>query len=287
MMNIIFAMMIKDSSKLTKINPLRRLVLGFLPFLTSLFLLSFAPTYNSSNPPYRIKTIVIDAGHGGKAVGALGKYSAEKKVTLQVALRLGKAIAKNFPGIKVYYTRTSDVFVANLDRPGLANRVKADLFISIHCNSMPSSKTNRTSVKGTETFVAGFGRIDEQDVAIRENADILLEKDYKTKYGGYDPKDPESMIVFSLMKNQFRDQSIKLASLIQDEYIASGRVNRGVKEQNILILQRAGMPSVLTEIGFISNPQEEKYMNSESGQNEIVQNLIDAISKYKKQVELD
>lgn len=267
-----------------KINPLRRLLICFLPFLTLLLFSSFAN--NSINPPYRIKKIVIDAGHGGKAVGALGKYSSEKKVTLQVALRLGKAIKKKFPEIKIYYTRLSDAFVANASRTDLANRVKADLFISVHCNSMPSSKTNRSSVKGTETFVAGFGRIDEQDVAIRENADILLEKDYKSKYGGYDPKDPESMIVFSLMKNQFRDQSIKLASLMQDEYIASGRVNRGVKEQNILILQRAGMPAVLTEIGFISNPQEEKYMNSESGQNEIVNDIVSAIAKYKKQVEL-
>jgi N-acetylmuramoyl-L-alanine amidase len=282
-MNIIFAT-IKDSSKLMKINPLRILLIGFLPFLTSLLFLSF--TYNLANPPYRIKTVVIDAGHGGKAVGALGKYSSEKKVTLQVALRLGKAIQRRFPDIKVYYTRTSDIFVPNLNRPNLANRVKADLFISVHCNSMPSSKANRTGTKGAETFVAGFGRIDEQDVAIRENADILLEKDYKTKYGGYDPKDPESMIIFSLMKNQFRDQSIKLATLMQNEYSASGRIDRGVKEQNILILQRAGMPSVLTEIGFISNPQEEKYMNSETGQNEIVENIVTAIQNYKKQVEL-
>jgi N-acetylmuramoyl-L-alanine amidase len=284
-MYVTFAIMIKDSSKLMKINPYVRLLVGFLPFLTSLMFLSF--TNNSSIPPYRIKTIVIDAGHGGKAVGALGKISSEKKVTLQVALRLGKAIAKRFPDVKVLYTRTSDVFVPNLNRTNLANRAKADLFISIHCNSMPSSKAGRTSTRGAESFVAGFGRIDEQDVAIRENADILLEKDYKSKYGGYDPKDPESMIIFSLMKNKFRDQSIKLATLIQNEYISSGRIDRGVKEQNILILQRAGMPAVLTEIGFISNPQEEKYINSASGQDEIVENIVDAVQHYKKQIELN
>ncbi|MBC8052720.1 MAG: N-acetylmuramoyl-L-alanine amidase [Sphingobacteriaceae bacterium] len=268
-----------------KINPSRVLILGFLPFLTSLLFLSF--TNNSATPTYRIKTIVIDAGHGGKAVGALGKYSSEKKVTLQVALRLGKAITKSFPDIKVLYTRTSDVFVENASRTNLANKNKADLFISIHCNSMPASKANRTSIKGVESFVAGFGRIDEQDVAIRENADILLEKDYKTKYGGYDPKDPESMIIFSLMKNQFRDQSIKLATLIQNEYISSGRLDRGVKEQNILILQRAGMPAILTEIGFISNPEEERYINSEAGQDEITQNIVAALHNYKKQVEIE
>lgn len=282
-MNIIFAM-INASSKLMKINPLKRLHIVFLTFLTSLLFPSFTNNYPVNQ--YRIKTIVIDAGHGGKAVGALGKYSTEKKITLQVALRLGKAITNTFPDVKVLYTRTSDVFVPNENRTNLANRTKADLFISIHCNSMPSSKTNRTSIKGAETFVAGFGRIDEQDVAIRENADILLEKDYKSKYGGYDPKDPESMIIFSLMKNQFRDQSIKLAKLIQNEYIASGRVDRGVKEQNILILQRAGMPSVLTEIGFISNPEEERFMNSESGQNEIVKNIVTAIRNFRTQAEL-
>lgn len=282
-MNIIFAM-IYEISKLMKINPLRRLQIGFLTFLTSLLFLSF--TNNSSVYEYRIKTIVIDAGHGGKAVGALGKYSTEKKIALQVALRLGKEITQSFPDVKVLYTRTSDIFVPNENRTNLANRSKADLFISVHCNSMPSSKTNRSSTKGVETFVAGFGRIDEQDVALRENADILLEKDYKNKYGGYDPKDPESMIIFSLMKNRFRDQSIKLAKLIQAEYIASGRINRGVKEQNILILQRAGMPSVLTEIGFISNPEEERYMNSEAGQNEIVKNIVTAIKNFKTQAEL-
>lgn len=283
MMNIIFVT-IKHSPKLMKINPLRSLLTYFSLFLTSLLFLSF--TNNSTSAPYRIKTIVIDAGHGGKASGAVGRNSVEKKITLEVALLLGKALQKAYPDVKVVQTRTSDVFVPNENRTNLANRVKADLFISIHCNSLPATHANRASVKGVETFVAGFGRIDEQDVAIRENADILLEKDYKTKYGGYDPKDPESMIIFSLMKNQFRDQSIKLATLMQNEYIAAGRINRGVKEQNILILQRAGMPAVLTEIGFLSNLEEERYMKSDLGQNEIVQNIVTAIGNYKKQVEL-
>lgn len=283
MMNVIFV--IKNySPNLMKLMPFKRLIYGFITLLLVIPLISFSN--NPERPPYRLKTIVIDAGHGGQAAGAIGRYSQEKQVTLQVALRLGKAIEAAFPDVKVLYTRTSDVFVPNIDRPTLANKSKADLFISIHCNSMPSTMRTRTSVKGVETFVAGFGRIDEQDVAIRENADILLEKDYKDKYDGYDPNDPTSMIVFSLMKNAYRDQSIKLAELMQNEYIANGRVNRGVKEQNILILQRAGMPSVLTEIGFISNPEEEDYINSETGQNEIVNCLLRAIQAYKKQMEL-
>jgi len=146
---------------------------------------------------------------------------------------------------------------------------------------------NRTAVKGVETFVSGFNRLGEQNTAIRENASILLEKDYKDNYDGYDPNDPESFIIFSLLKNAYREQSIRLATLVQDEYIAAGRVNRGVKEQSLAVLAKAGMPAILTEIGFISNPQEEEYMASENGQNEIVSCLLKAIQAYKKQVELN
>ncbi|WP_242689043.1 N-acetylmuramoyl-L-alanine amidase [Pedobacter sp. SYSU D00535] len=265
-----------------KLIPLKRLICCVAILLSILPLISF--TNNSNVAPYRIRTIVIDAGHGGKAAGATGKYSLEKNIALSVALKLGKVIQEQLPGVKVLYTRTTDVNVDFHERIGIANRAKADLFISIHCNSMPANLSTRTSTRGVETFVAGFGRINEQDVAIRENADILLEKDYKDKYDGYDPNDPESMIVFSLMKNAFREQSIKLATCIQNEYVSSGRINRGVKEQNILVLQRAGMPAVLTEIGFISNPEEEDYLNSETGQNEIAINIVKAIQAYKKQV---
>jgi N-acetylmuramoyl-L-alanine amidase len=135
--------------------------------------------------------------------------------------------------------------------------------------------------------VSGFGRLDEQDVVMRENESILLEKDYKDNYEGYDPKDPESIILLSLMKNAFREQSIKLASFMQDEYSQSGRIDRGVKEQSLAVLAKAGMPAVLTEIGFVSNPEEEEYMNSEAGQNEIVTNLLKAIQTYKKQTEIE
>jgi len=208
--------------------------------------------------------------------------------------------------VKVIYTRTTDVFIPLYERVAIANQAKADLFISIHCNSMPIKRVisgykkdsrgrkvpiyksvQSTSTRGTETFVSGFGRLDEQDVAMRENASILFEKDYKENYDGYDPKDPESIIMLSLMKNAFREQSIKLATFMQDEYTQTGRVDRGVKEQSLAVLARAGMPAVLTEIGFISNPTEEEYMNSAAGQNEIVNCLLKAIQSYKKQVELE
>ncbi|MFA5244365.1 MAG: N-acetylmuramoyl-L-alanine amidase [Pedobacter sp.] len=266
--------------------------------------LSFAKSLNDT--PYRIKTIVLDAGHGGTDGATKGLFSREKDIALQVALRLGKAIEENIKDVKVVYTRSTDVFIPLYERIGLANRIKADLFISIHCNSMPIKKVisgyrkdsrgrripiyktvQSTSTRGTETFVSGFGRLDEQDVVMRENESILLEKDYKNNYDGYDPKDPESIILLSLMKNAFREQSIKLASYMQDEYIQSGRIDRGVKEQSLAVLARAGMPAVLTEIGFVSNPEEEEYMNSELGQKEIVSNLLKAIQTYKKQAELE
>lgn len=140
-------------------------------------------------------------------------------------------------------------------------------------------------MSGVETFVSGYGRLDEQDVAMRENASMLLEENYQENYDGFDPKDPESYIIFSLMKNQYRDLSIKLATFIQNEYIKAGRLDRGVKEQSLAVLARAGMPAVLTEMGFISNPEEEHYMNSAEGQAEIVENLVNAIKNYKKQIE--
>ena len=251
----------------------------------SLLVTSFVPT--GGNPvEFKLRRVVIDAGHGGHDGTTRGLIAREKDVALQVALKLGKTIEETLPDIKVVYTRTEDVFVPLYERIGLANKIKADIFISIHCNSMPSSMRNRTSVRGTETLVSGFNRLGQQDAAIHENASLLLEKDYKDNYGGFDPNDPESIIIFSLMKNQFRDQSIRLATLMQKEYVATGRIDRGVKEQSLAVLAKAGMPAVLTEIGFISSPQEEEYITSEYGQNEIVNSLLKAIQTYKKQVEL-
>lgn len=290
-----------------KITKSKRFIIGF----AVLILISVGSTSFTFTPKIKIplsggkvRLIVVDAGHGGQDGATHGAISKEKNVALQVALKLGKAIEAQIPGVRVIYTRQTDVFVKLYERIGLANKEKADLFISIHCNSMPLirqryvikySRGNpvygyrsipNPTTRGTETFVAGFGRIGEQDAAIRENASILLEKDYKQNYEGFDPKDPESYIIFSLMKNAFRDQSIKLASLVQDEYVGSGRINRGVQEKGLAVLQRAGMPAILTEIGFISNPTEEQYINSEEGQAEIVDDLVDAIIAYKKHVEL-
>jgi N-acetylmuramoyl-L-alanine amidase len=273
------------------------------------FALVMISNYQAFTQDYKIKTIVIDAGHGGKDGSTRGLYSTEKDVALKTALNLGAAIEANLKDVKVIYTRTEDVFIPLYERIGIANNAKADLFISIHCNDMPvhrstvttgykkNSKGKRvpitktvyrksTSTRGTETFVSGMGRVDEQDEAIkRENASIFLEENYKENYEGFDPSNPENQIILSLMKNTFRTQSLKLAKLVQDQYVSVGRVNRGVQEKSLAVLARAGMPAILTEIGFISNPDEENYMNSESGQTEITNCLLEAIKNYKKVVE--
>jgi N-acetylmuramoyl-L-alanine amidase len=230
---------------------------------------------------YKVRTVVIDAGHGGQKPGAAGSISKEKDIALEVALKLGRKFQEDMPEVKILYTRTKDVDVDFYKRAAIANNAKADLFISIHCNSSGSR-----SPYGTETFVAGSHRLNEQNVAIRENADIRKEKNYKENYDGYDPNDPETFIILSLFKNKYRTKSTDLARLIQSNYAkGSDRLNRGVKEQGILILQRCGMPAVLTEIGFISNPAEERYMNSSSGQEEIVDALFNAVKEYRKQTE--
>lgn len=273
------------------------------------FAINIASNYQAFTQEYKIKTIVIDAGHGGRDGSTRGLYSTEKDVALKTALHLGAAIEANMKDVKVIYTRTEDVFIPLYERIAVANNAKADLFISIHCNDMPvyrstvvtgyrkNSRGKRvpitktvsrksTSTRGVETFVSGMGRVNEQDEAIkRENASIFLEENYKENYEGFDPNNPENAIILSLMKNTFRTQSLRLAKLVQDEYINAGRIDRGVQEKSLAVLARAGMPAILTEIGFISNPEEEDYMNSEAGQNEITNCLLKAIENYKKNVE--
>ena len=273
------------------------------------FAITILSSYQGFTQEYKIKTIVIDAGHGGKDGSTRGLYSTEKDVALKTALNLGAAIEANMKDVKVIYTRTEDVFIPLYERIAIANNAKADLFISIHCNDMPvyrstivtgsrrNSKGKRvpitktvsrksTSTRGVETFVSGMGRVNEQDEAIkRENAAIFLEENYKENYEGFDPNNPENFIILSLMKNTFRTQSLKLAKLVQDQYVNVGRVDRGVQEKSLAVLARAGMPAILTEIGFISNPDEENYLNSESGQNEITNCLLEAIKNYRKVIE--
>jgi N-acetylmuramoyl-L-alanine amidase len=254
---------------------------------------------------YKIKTIVIDAGHGGKDGATHGVYSKEKDVALKTALNLGRALQDSLKDIKVIYTRESDVFIPLYERINIANNAKADLFISIHLNDMPvhvsrvvdyykkvrgrkvpvyrTVTSKSTSTRGTETFVSGTRRLGEQDEVIkRENASMFLEENYQKNYEGFIANTPENDIMLSLMKQTNRDRSLKFASMLQQEYVNAGRTNRGVQEKSLAVLARAAMPAVLTEIGFVSNPEDEDYMNSQEGQNEIVNGIIRAIKNYRR-----
>jgi N-acetylmuramoyl-L-alanine amidase len=251
----------------------------FLFTLVSLFLLLGGVAQAQE---YHIKTIVIDAGHGGVKPGAKGLISLEKNVALEVALKLGKKFAEDMPNVKIIQTRKTDVDVDWYRRAEIANDAKADLFISIHCNSM--EKGNHTT-RGTETFVGAYRRINEMDAALKENEDIINDKNYKKKEEAI-VTDPLELIKLSLYKSLYRSKSLSLAKMVQKNYTeVNKRVNRGVKEQGLLVLQRAAMPSILTEIGFISNPDEEKYINSDEGQEQIVNAIFKAVAQYKKEIE--
>ncbi len=239
-------------------------------------------SFGQSAQEVRLKKVVIDPGHGGNAPGAVWGKLQEKNITLAVALKLGAIIKKQFPDIEVIYTRTTDVAVDLSKRSDIANKAKADLFISIHVNSAESS-----AARGTETWVMGMDKAQKNlDVAIRENSVISYEKDYQSKYEGFDPSSVESYIVFSLMQYAYLEQSLAWASLIQKEFASQIPVpNRGVKQGPFLVLWKATMPSLLTEIGFISNEQDRKFISSEEGQNKIANSLFNAFSAYKKQWE--
>jgi len=226
-------------------------------------------------------TVVIDAGHGGRDPGALGSSSCEKDITLSVVKKLGALIEKNHSDVKVVYTRKDDSFVALDQRAAIANSAKADLFISIHCNAL--SKRQK-SPQGVETFILGLHRSkDNLEVAKKENSVILLEEDYSRKYEGFNPQEPESYIIFEFMSDQYLKQSFRLASLVQHQLVHnSNRINRGVRQAGFLVLREVAMPSILVELGYISNPNDEKYLKSTAGQNSMANSIYMAFKEYKR-----
>jgi N-acetylmuramoyl-L-alanine amidase len=236
---------------------------------------------------------VIDAGHGGKDPGCHGKKYKEKDVALAVALQLGKYIEENIKNVKVVYTRKTDVFVELQERAEIANRAKADLFICIHCNSAcyRDKKTRRDickeEVEGAETYVMGIkNEQGKLDVAQRENSAILLEDNYVSKYNGFDPNSAESYIIMSMFTDKYLDQSLNFASKIQNQYSNRiGRHDKGVKRASLWVLWRTYMPSVLTEIGFLTNPEEEEFLGSEKGQDYIASGLFRAFREYKDELD--
>lgn len=225
-------------------------------------------------------TVVIDAGHGGKDPGARGSVVNEKDINLAVAHKLGSKIMANHEDVKVIYTRKTDRFIELDERANIANRNKADLFISIHTNSVKKGSTAR----GTETYTLGLARTDENlAVAMLENSAILLEDNYEQKYEGFDPNSSESYIIFEFMQNKHMEQSISFASEIQKCFVAAKRADRGVRQAGFLVLRKTSMPSVLVELGYISNREEERFMKSAEGQNKLVAALHEAFARYKKE----
>jgi N-acetylmuramoyl-L-alanine amidase len=250
-----------------------------------LIILNFCFTnssYSQIDEQYKIKTVVIDAGHGGRDPGTHGRKAKEKDIALAIALKLGTYIEKNIPDVKVIYTRTTDVLVDLNVRADIANKNKADLFISIHLNGVEDSRAF-----GTETYAMGLHKTNGNlEVAKKENSAILFEDDYSTKYEGFDPNSAESYIIFSFLTNTFLEQSLEYASFIENEFKTKAlRKSRGVKQAGFLVLWQTTMPSVLIEAGFLTNPQEEKYLVSESGQEYLASAIYRAFKNYKAEIE--
>lgn len=228
--------------------------------------------------------VVIDAGHGGHDPGAIGKISKEKNINLNVALKLGKQIQKNCPDVKVIYTRTRDVFIPLNRRAEIANDAKADLFISVHTNALANNRT----AKGASTWTLGLAKSDANlEVAKRENSVILYESDYKTRYAGFNPNSSESYIIFEFMQDKYMSQSVHLASLVQKQFRNTcRRIDRGVHQAGFLVLKASAMPSILIELGFISTPEEERYLNSEAGTTTLANGIFRAFLTYKREQEI-
>lgn len=231
--------------------------------------------------------VVIDAGHGGKDVGALGHKVREKDVNLAVALKLGDLIESKMKDVEVIYTRNTDKYLTLQERAQIANKSKGNLFISLHCNSLDKRNKKRKTIQGASTYTLGLHKSDDNlEVAMRENSVIALEKDYAVTYQGFDPNSTESYIIFEISQNVHMEQSVDFASRVQQEFVTTaGRVDRGVKQAGFLVLARTSMPAVLVELDFICNPTHEKFLGSESGRNKMAQALYNAFYDYKMSVD--
>lgn len=227
-------------------------------------------------------TVVIDPGHGGRDPGAIGKRGKEKTINLNVALKLGKLIQNNHPDVRIVYTRQKDVFVALDKRAQIANNAKADLFISIHTNSVAKGRT----VRGTETYTLGLHRTDDNlEVAKLENSVILIESDYEQRYAGFNPNSSESYIIFEFLQDKNMEKSVQLATFIQRQFKNTAkRIDKGVHQAGFLVLRETTMPGVLVELGYISTPDEERYLLSESGTDALAKSIYQAFNQYKKQL---
>jgi N-acetylmuramoyl-L-alanine amidase len=229
-----------------------------------------------------LSTIIIDAGHGGKDPGAVVGKAKEKVIVLDIALRLGKLLKQGLPGVNVIYTRKNDVFIPLFERSAIANKNNANLFISIHANYCSTP-----SIKGTETYVLGLHRIqDNFDVATKENSVILLEDDYTTRYEGFDPNSAASYIAFELVQDDYVGESVKFAEILQDDFRQQvQRADRDVRQAGFLVLRETAMPSVLIETGYLSNKSEAAYLMTENGRETIASSIFRSIMSYKSRIE--
>jgi len=254
--------------------------IGTKLLLLAITLLNFSAT--SYTPEFKVAVVVIDAGHGGKDPGTSGKSTKEKDVALKIALKLGKYIEENIPGVKVIYTRKTDKYLGLDERAAIANKNKADLFICIHANSLTGAVAY-----GTETYVMGLHKDKENfDVAKRENSVILMDQNYEERYEGFDPKSPESYILFSLNQTAYQENSLKFAQKVEEQFKTRvGRSSRGVKQAGFMVLWKTTMPSVLIETGFLSNSKEEIFLASDNGQDLIASAIYRAFKEYKAEIE--
>jgi N-acetylmuramoyl-L-alanine amidase len=243
-----------------------------------------APIEAFSQKGSKIRTVVIDAGHGGKDPGAVGKYSKEKDIVLAVALKTGKYIEQNLPDVKVIYTRKRDEFIELHRRAAIANENNADVFISIHCNASKSRQAY-----GAETFVMGEHRSEANlEVAMLENKAILFEENQEEEYGGFDPANTAAYIALNLVQSEHKAQSIKLAQKVQQQFTERvGRKDRSVQQAGFLVLYRTAMPSILVELGFITHPSEEAFLKSEEGQVYMASAIFRAFKEFKTEYELE
>ena len=263
---------------------MKRKLVYFAPLLF-IFSVFFAPdaVAQALTEEYKMKKIVLDPGHGGPAPGSMYGGYMEKDIVLSIALRVGQLINEHLPDVEVIYTRKTDVNIALMERANIANRAKADLFVSIHADAFESSSPN-----GSSTWVMGSSQeATNLRVAMRENSAITYEEDYRTRYAGFNPNDPVSYIMFSLMQSAYFDQSVKLGTFIQKYYEQNTTIkaNRGVHQAGIIVLHHTSMPSVLTEIGFLSNEKDRRFMTSKEGQEKIALSIFNAVSEYKSTVE--
>jgi len=237
-------------------------------------------SFGKNKPPLKPFIVVLDAGHGGHDPGNRGNGLFEKTIALDIILKTGAILEKN-PNIKVVYTRKEDKFIDLFVRGQIANKAKADLFVSVHCNA------HNTQAYGTETFVLGLHANNRNfNIAKKENSVILLEDNYKQNYDGFDPNSPESVIGLTITQEEYLEQSLSLASFIQNNFSKQlNRKNRGVKQAGFIVLHQTVMPSVLIETGFLSNKNEGKYLNSPKGKNQMAKSIAKAILDYKNSVQ--